>query len=171
MTAQGRSLAKEQGRSLGRAQGAFWMVRSPAGHAISIYPVVVPVLVAPLYLPAVVYLHARGWDQQRLEQIARIMEKLSASLLAATSAALLYLLMRRRADARSAFLLTLAFAFGTTTWVIGSQALWQHGLAELLIVATLLLLTRPCTARGAVAGGFLCGLIACAFLAPHCTVP
>ena len=46
----------------------------------------------------------------------------------------MFLLLRRRAQARLAFLLTLVFAFGTTTWVIGSQALWQHGLGELLIV-------------------------------------
>jgi hypothetical protein len=123
--------------------------------------VVVPVVIAPLYLPAVVYLHIRGWDQPRVERIARIMEKLSASLLAAMSAALLYLLLRRRAAPPSALLLTLAFAFGTTTWVISSQALWQHGLAELLIVAALLVLTGPCTNRAALAAGFLCGLIAC----------
>jgi hypothetical protein len=145
----------------GRSKTAFWIVRIPGGHAVSFYPIVTPVLVAPLYLPAVVYLHARAWEPRRLERIARIMEKLSASLLAATSVALFYLLLRRRAGSASALLLTLAFAFGTNTWVISSQALWQHGLAELLIVATLLLLTGPCTTRAALAAGLLCGLIAC----------
>ena len=157
MTAQGRAIARVQGRS----NSAFWIVRGRGDHAISLYPVVVPVVIAPLYLPAVVYLHTIGWDQPRLESIARIMEKLSASLLAAMSAALIYLLLRRRAPPASALLLALAFAFGTTTWVISSQALWQHGLAELLIVATLWLLTGPCTGRAALAAGFLCGLIAC----------
>src|SRR5437764_9157881 len=37
----------------GRGDSAFWMVPLPDGHIISLYPVVVPVLVAPLYLPAV----------------------------------------------------------------------------------------------------------------------
>ena len=55
------------------------------------------------------------------------MEKLSASFLAALSASLLYLVLRRRAKPSIALLLTLAYAFGTTTWVISSQALWQHG--------------------------------------------
>jgi hypothetical protein len=138
----------------------YWIVKGRGGHSISLYPVVLPVLVAPLYLPAVVYLHVRGWTEQHLDRAARLMEKLIASLLAASSAALLYLLLRRRAAPRDALLLALAFAFGTTTWVISSQALWQHGLAELLAVGALLLLTGPCTPPRALAAGMLCGLIA-----------
>ena len=136
------------------------MVPVPGGHIISLYPVVVPVLIAPLYLPAVGYLHLRGWTDARLDHVARVMEKLSASLVAALSASLLYLLLRRRAAAPIALLLTLAYAFGTTTWVISSQALWQHGMAELLVIGALLLLTGPCTAPRALAAGLLCGLIA-----------
>jgi hypothetical protein len=145
----------------GRGSSAFWIVKGRDGHAISLYPVVVPVLVAPLYLPAAIYLQARGWDPMLLDRLARIMEKLSASLLAAMSVALFYLLLRRRAERPVALLLTLAFAFGTNTWVISSQALWQHGVGELLIVATMFLLTGPCTTRATVTAGFLCGLIAC----------
>jgi hypothetical protein len=145
----------------GRGGSAFWIVRGRDGHAISLYPVVLPVLVAPLYLPAAVFLQARGWDPTLLDRLARIMEKLCASLMAATAVALMYLLLRRRAEPRTALLLTLAFAFGTNTWVISSQALWQHGLGELLIVATLFLVTGPCTPRAALAAGFFCGLIAC----------
>jgi hypothetical protein len=139
----------------------FWMMPAPSGHIISVYPVVLPVLIAPLYLPAVGYLHLRGWTDGRLDHTARVMEKLSASLVAALSASLLYLLLlRRRAAAPIALLLTLAYAFGTTTWVISSQALWQHGMAELMVIGVLLLLTAPCTAPRALAAGLLCGLIA-----------
>src|SRR5436305_1885799 len=144
----------------GRGHTAFWMMHTPGGHAISLYPVVLPVLLAPLYFPAAGYLHFKGWTDGRLDHIARVMEKLSASLVAALSASLLYLLLRRRAAAPIALLLTLAYAFGTTTWVIGSQALWQHGMAELLVIGLLLLLTAPCTAPRALAAGLLCGLIA-----------
>ena len=79
-------------------QEAFWVVRLQSGHAVSLYPVVVPLLVSPLYLPAVAYLHATGWDQQQLDRIAKVMEKISATLLAAISAALFYLVLRRRSD-------------------------------------------------------------------------
>lgn len=144
----------------GRGEGAFWMMPVPGGHVISLYPVVQPVLLAPLYLPAVAYLHLAGWTDARLDHVARAMEKLCASLVAAMSAALLYRLLRRRASLSVALLLTFSYAFGTTTWMIGSQALWQHGLAELLVVATLLLLTGTCTGPRVVAVGLLCGLIA-----------
>src|SRR6202035_1793016 len=87
----------------------YWIVPGRAGHSLSLYPVVLPVLVAPLYLPAVVYLHFRGWTAQRLLRVAIVMEKLTASLLAALATSLLYLLLRRRAQPANALLLTLAF--------------------------------------------------------------
>lgn len=144
----------------GRGNAAFWLVRLPSGHAMSLYPVVLPALVSPLYIPAVAYVHARGWPDPLLDHVARVMEKLTASLLAALSASLLYLLLRRRTEAPTAVLLTVAYAFGTTTWVISSQALWQHGIAQLLAIAALLVLTAPCTARRALLTGLFCGLIA-----------
>lgn len=144
----------------GRGSGAFWMVPRPDGHIISLYPVVVPVLVAPLYVPAVAYLRTVGATDARLDHAARVMEKLSASFIAALSAALLFLLLRRRASASTALLLTIAYAFGTTTWTISSQALWQHGIAGLLIIAVLLFLTAPPTVARAIAAGLLCGLVA-----------
>ena len=144
----------------GRGDTAFWMVPVSGGHTISLYPVTLPVLIAPLYLPAVGYLHLRGWTDARLDHVARVMEKLSASFVAALSAALLYLLLRRRVAAPIALPVTLAYAFGTTTWVISSQALWQHGMAQLLVIGALLLLTGACTAPRALAAGLLCGLIA-----------
>jgi hypothetical protein len=144
----------------GRGSGAYWMLHRPDGHILSLYPVVLPVLIAPLYVPAVVYLHFAGWTDARLDYLANLMEKLSASFLAALSAALLYLLLRRRANASDALLLTLAYAFGTTTWMISSQALWQHGMAELLLIAALLLLTSRCTVPRTLAAGLLLGLIA-----------
>jgi hypothetical protein len=138
---------------------SYWVVRGRADHWVSLYPVVLPVLVAPLYAPAVAYLNARGWTDERLQRIGAAMEKATASLLAAAASALMYLLLRRRAPPAGALLLAAAFAFGTNTWMIGSQALWQHGLAELLLAGALLLVTGPCTARRALATGVLLGLI------------
>lgn len=144
----------------GQGSAAYWIVKVPGGHAISLYPVVVPVLLAPLYLPAIAYLNLRGWTNTRVDYVARVLEKLSASLVAALSASLLYLLLRRRTAGQIALLLTLAYAFGTTTWGISSQALWQHGMAQLLVMGALWFLTGPCSTWRAVAAGLLCGLIA-----------
>src|SRR5437764_3313078 len=145
----------------GRGDYAYWMLPRPGGELMSLYPIVEPVLVAPLYVPAVAYLHFRGWSGARLDYVARLMEKLTASLLAALSVSLLYLLLRRRTSNANALILTFAYALGTTTWVVSSQALWQHTLAQVLVIAALLLLTGPCSVPRAVAVALLCGLIAC----------
>jgi hypothetical protein len=144
----------------GRAKTAYWIVPGRGGHAISLYPVVAPVLLAPLYLPAVRELDARGWDPLRVDRTARVMEKLAASLMAAITAALFYCLVRRRAERAGALLLAIAFAFGSTAWVVSSQALWQHGLAQLLLVAALLVVTGAATPGRVAAMGLLCGLVA-----------
>jgi hypothetical protein len=144
----------------GRGKNAHWMRTAPSGRIISLYPVVQPVLIAPLYLPAIGYLDQRDWQEWRVHYVARVMEKVTASLVAALSASLFYLLLRRRATMPTAVLLTVAYAFGTTTWMISSQALWQHGMGQLLVVGALLFLTAPCTASRAIAAGLLCGLMA-----------
>ena len=140
---------------------AYWMIRPNDAHLASLYPVVAPVLVAPLYLPAVVYLSARGWEPWRVEWTAAVMEKLSASLLAALTVLVVYRLLRRDAE-RWGLVLAVAFAFGTTTWTISSQALWQHGAGALLVALALLLVTSPSTmtpGRGAALGA-LCVVMA-----------
>ena len=81
------------------------------------------------------------------------MEKLAASFVTALSASLLFLALRRRTTMSNAVLLTVAYAFGTSTWVISSQALWQHGVAQLLVTGAILLLTGPCTAARALTVG------------------
>jgi hypothetical protein len=152
-----------QGRSLPAAEAddgtAFWIMKGRDGRLISRFPLVVPIVVTPLYLPAVSYLDSVGWDPHIFDKVARVMEKLCASLIAATSVAFLYLLLRRRSTPRTAVFLSLVFAFGTTAWVISSQALWMHGLAQLLIITTMWLITGPNTLIRVATAGFLCALI------------
>jgi len=138
---------------------AYWMIRNHQHHLVSLYPVVAPVLIAPLYLPAVAYLHTRGWKQPEVDRVAEIMEKLSASILAAGASILVYLLLRRDGF-RWSLGLALAFAFGTNTWMISSQALWQHGAGELLIALALLLTVLVATPARLAALGAVCVAIA-----------
>ncbi|HTS03704.1 MAG TPA: hypothetical protein VMN04_14375, partial [Thermoanaerobaculia bacterium] len=144
----------------GRVGTAFWAVPGRGGHTISLYPVVLPVLVTPLYVPAAAYLRVRGFTVQRLERVARIMEKATASLIASAATAAMYLLLRRRSSRALSALLALVFALGTTTWVISSQGLWQHGMGELLAALALLVVTGAPSHGRAAALGVLCGLLA-----------
>jgi hypothetical protein len=119
----------------------FWVWAGPGGHLYSFYPVATSVLIAPLYLPADLFLRARGRETQRTLRVAAFMEKLCASLVAAVSVGLVFVLLGRCLQPTMALLLTLAFAFGTETWTIASQALWQHGMAELVLTTALLVAT------------------------------
>jgi len=117
---------------------AYWMVRTRQNQLASLYPVVTPLLVAPLYLPAVVWLNKHGWEQPQIDRVAVLMEKISASFLATLASVLMFLVLRRDGS-RWSFPLAMVFALGTNTWMISSQALWQHGAGELLIALALLL--------------------------------
>jgi hypothetical protein len=136
---------------------AYSIVRSRTGSFISFYPGVTPLLVTPLYVPAAAWV-ARGGD---LETARVLMEKLAASAVAAGSAAILFLLFLRLTRPRLALVLTAAYAIGTSTWTISSQALWQHGMGELLLAACLLLLARDRGSPGDLAFfGLVAGLLA-----------
>lgn len=156
MVAQGRQLPSQPDKTT----GAYWIAKGPDGQLVPRYPILLPLVVTPLYAPAVVYLNANDWEPGRVEEVARLMEKLCASLLASLSVGLLYRLMRRRLNMRQAATLTLIYAFCTTTWVISSQAFWTHGLAQVLITGALLLMTGSPTALRISMAGLLCGLIA-----------
>lgn len=137
----------------------YWMIRTRPHQLASLYPVVTPLLVAPLYVPAVIWLDAHGWEQPRVDRVAELMEKFSASLLASLASVLMFLLLRRE-RIRWSLPLAVAFAFGTNTWMTSSQALWQHGTGELLIVMALLLVVAlPSPARTALLGA-VCVLMA-----------
>jgi hypothetical protein len=137
----------------------YWLVDTRRDGLASLYPVVAPLLVAPLYYPAYRYLEARGWKQPEVDRVSELMEKLAASLLASIASVLMFLLLRRE-RIPWALPLTLAFAFGTNTWVISSQALWQHGAGELLVAAGLLLAVERGSPRRVAGLGFVCVLIA-----------
>src|SRR5262249_43215766 len=55
--------------------------------------------------------------------------------------------------------LAIVFAFGTNTWMISSQALWQHGTGEFLIGLALLLIVVPATTFRTALLGFVCVLM------------
>lgn len=129
-----------------RVPGQF-AVHEVDGRLVSIYPVIAPLAAVPLYVPAYLYLDATGWNAADVGFLAALLEKTVAATFASLAMGGLYLLLRRRLEVREALILTIACAFGTTTWAIASQALWQHGPAQLALVAALLAATAPPTTR------------------------
>ncbi len=151
--------ANDDGKAVYYEPTAYWLIRTREHELASFYPVVTPLLVAPLYAPAAMWLDGRGWEQPYVDRVAEWMEKLAASILAAAASVLVFLMLRREGN-RWALPLALAFAFGTNTWMISSQALWQHGTGELLIALALLLVLAPANAVRFVLLGAVCVLIA-----------
>lgn len=140
---------------------SYSFVPSRAGGWVSLYPIVTPLLVTPLYAPTLFVPWFRADDPTHGSLVRVAMEKLSASLLTALSALFVYLAARRRVAERTALGLTAVYAFATPSWAISSQALWLHGAGQLLLAAALyLLLDREEIGAWRAAGlGLLAGLL------------
>ncbi|MCK9630605.1 MAG: tetratricopeptide repeat protein [Methanoregula sp.] len=107
------------------------------GHLMSIFPIVTPVLITPF-----VYVCTLGMTPgHAFLHIAQIVRTTSAGI-AALAVCTFYLVVIRFVPRKIAILSTLVFAFATSTWSIGSQALWQHGMVELLLLLILYAIIR-----------------------------
>jgi len=137
----------------------YWMVRTRQHVLASRYPVVTPLIVTPLYFPANIWLNIHDWGQPQIDRFAEIMEKVSASILASIASILMYLVLHHESNKWS-IPLAMVFAFGTNTWMISSQALWQHGTGELLIALALFLVVTPSSPRRIALLGATCVLMA-----------
>lgn len=131
--------------------GVYFVVKFD-GHWISSYPLITPLIVTPLYVPAAVWLThlpppLRSNPAIRVSVID-LMEKISASLIAALSALVLFLAVRRVAPLQTSLIVTLAYALASPTWAISSQALWKHGVGELSFAFLLYALLRDSASPG-----------------------
>ncbi len=113
----------------------YFLVRL-RGKVYSAYPMVPGLLGVPVHLAA--HLFGDADTAAALEA----QEKVTASLVAAGSVAVMFLVLRQVASGPVALVLTLVYAFCTSTFSVSSQALWQHGPSELFLALALLVLTR-----------------------------
>jgi len=138
-----------------------WFRMGRDGHYYSAYSITLPLLITPLYAPVVKVLNVPHQPPDRILLWARVMEKFSASLIAALSVGLFLVLVEKFTDPQAALLLTVVYGFASQTWSTSSQALWQHGATELSIILALLFLILAGSegVRGFPAGaGLLAGL-------------
>ena len=124
----------------------IWYFREIKGHYLSIYPIVTPILVTFLYIIPYIYLKLNSIPvdmfHPAFSMMVLIMQKLSASLIATLSVIFVYLSLKELLDRKTAVVAALIYAFATNTWTISSQALWQHGLVELLLSISIFLVLR-----------------------------
>jgi hypothetical protein len=113
-----------------------YYLRESGGHYVSDYPVGAALMALPFYVPSVVC------GVSPSSRIFSELEKISAATIVALSAVLLYLAAARVTVDWTAILLSLVYAFGTTSLSVSSQALWQHGPAQLALAAAIYCLVR-----------------------------
>jgi hypothetical protein len=115
---------------------AYWQ-RSVAGHTVSFYPVGAAIAALPFYAPAVVLRGAAAAEARGAE-----LEKIAAAGIVAVSVALIYTLVCGLAGRWMAITVTAAYALGSSSLSASSQALWQHGPAQLAIALGIFLLVK-----------------------------
>jgi hypothetical protein len=113
-----------------------YYLRESGGHYVSDYPVGAALTALPFYAPSVV----SGVSPN--SRIFGELEKVSAATIVALSAVLLYMAAARVTANWMAMMLTLIYAFGTSSLSVSSQALWQHGPAQLALAAAIYCLIR-----------------------------
>jgi hypothetical protein len=100
------------------------------GHYVSVFTIVTGILVSPMY-----FIHRFFLDlfpQPNLNYFM-VLSKFSATLVMAFAGTIVYCTGKMLFRLKIALIVTIIFAFGTLSWAISSQALWQHGMSELLL--------------------------------------
>ncbi len=131
------------------------------GHAVSRYPIGPALVAAPLVAPQVWLLDrlAPGWERDDARACERVAKAAAAALVALT-AAVLVCLLHELGLGLLAVPAVLIVALGTDDLSTASQALWQHGPAELCLALTMLWLATPApTWRRLAAAGFSTALM------------
>jgi hypothetical protein len=118
------------------AAGAPYFLRRVGGRWVSDYPVGAALLALPVYVPA-------AWGRMMAESpLVAELEKLSAALVVALSAVAVYATLRELTPRGTTLLLTTAYALGSSSLSVSSQALWQHGASQLGLAVALYCLVR-----------------------------
>jgi hypothetical protein len=133
------------------------------GHYYSYFPIVTPVLVAPLYI--LPYILGTAMQVPLNSDFIPSVARFVAAFIAAAGVVVVYLTLHGLVSRTAALVTTATYAFATSTWAISSQALWQHGMVQLLLALLLFTIVRNEEGEAGwhlVAMGVLSGLLAMA---------
>lgn len=153
-----------------QSPSSYWLKNMPSGHLNSIYPIGPALISFPICVCFWVYLkliHVQlDITSFAFEHYRQLFEHLAASTIASLSVVLFYLSSRLKFSQTTALTTSCVFAFATNMWVTCSQALWQHGSSNLMLLATFYSLLRACRATTKpklrvclMAAGLCCGLL------------
>jgi len=107
------------------------------GHLMSIFPIVTPILITPF-----VFLCSFGMSPDQVSLFVAQIARTTSAGIAALAVCIFYLVVIRLVPEKIAILSSLIFAFATSTWSTSSQALWQHGMIELLLLLMIYIIVK-----------------------------
>jgi hypothetical protein len=105
-------------------------------HYASLFPIVTPVLITPLYVIPFLF------NIPFTDLLQLVMSHIASALISALSVVFIYLACRYISSRKVALLSALIFAFATSTWSVSSQHLFAHGTSELLLAIMIFLVIR-----------------------------
>ena len=115
---------------------AYRFVHVGNNHYASLFPIVTPLLITPLYVIPFLL----GIPNSEYQML--VMSHIASALISALSVVFIYLACRYISSRKIALLTALVFAFATSTWSMSSQTLYAHGTSELLLAAMIFLVIR-----------------------------
>lgn len=157
-----------------------FFVEAANGHLSSTYPIGNVILTFPIYFLFFVGIKAAEFYQNfvlgnsvdflrlvdpSFEGALQHYQKLAAVGVASFSTVIFYLANRLKFNGAIAILSTFIFAFATSTWMTGSQGLWQHGSSNLAVLCIIFCLLKANRTQGKnrktllVLTGVFCGLL------------
>lgn len=100
------------------------------GHYLSAFTIITPILVLPIYFIPVLMGLQPVWAN------LIILSHISSAVIIGFSGWILYLILSRRLQLSKQHvrIITLVYLFGTINYALISQALWQHGAVQLLLL-------------------------------------
>jgi hypothetical protein len=113
-----------------------YYLRLVNGHYVSDFPVGAAIPALPFYAP----IATRGGIPSS-DFLAQL-EKLSAAVMVALSAVILYFVLCSLASPEFSLIITAIYALATSSLSVSSQGLWQHGPSQLAVAAALYCLLR-----------------------------
>ncbi|MBU1104348.1 hypothetical protein L6255_03560 [Candidatus Parcubacteria bacterium] len=113
----------------------YYLFNSQNGEYISAFPVIVPILAVPFYLPvSILGIHYSS-------DLIPITARCASAFFVALSVVFVYLsLVKITRNRKVSILSVVAYAFGSICWGTTSQSLWQHGINQFLLSAGFYLL-------------------------------
>lgn len=133
-----------------------YVIKEVDGKLISQYPVGAVFMAVPYYVAGML----AGLSPDQFDGLAKL-EKWAAANLGALLSVLFWVLLRRRTNASVGIriIVWLAFAFGSSNWVVNSQGLWQHTPLQIFEILALLALPRHLEFKKSFFRVALCGVL------------